>query len=314
MDCDPYFDNVVLLLHNDSFAFADSSSYDHAVAIHNGSLNVLFDSAVKKFGAGSANFPYGVSTLKISDAPEFDFSTGDWTVEVFAYLDSAHATFLRPIIQKRSATGAGDNAYPYALRIGPIGNTRLLATGTDLLTNVIYDLDGGDISALYNTWAHIALTRYGNVFTLWLNGASAATVTNAGILDNHACDLMVGGWEDVGYNFGGQLDEVRITKGLARYTAPFTPPTEAFKDRQCRPNDFEPVRWIRFGRAIRLPHVLGGEGKFQNERTMIEAFVKEAQGAAVFARYALDCPNNDSDIQVDITSAEVSSQPHDSTT
>lgn len=312
MDCDPYFDNVVLLLHNDTFAFADDSSYGHTVQLFPNSLDVLLDTSIKKFGAGSANFPFGTSTMVVAHGTELDFSTGDWTVETWAYLNSGHAAFERPIIQKRAATGAGDNAYAYIVHINSAGH--LLAAGTDSLTNSIYNLDGGDISALYNTWAHVALTRHGNVFTLWLNGASAATVTNAGVLDNHAYDLMIGGWENVGQNFGGQLDDVRLTKGVARYTAPFTPPTAAFQDRQCRPNDFEPARWIKFGRALRLPHVLGGDGKFQNERLAIQTFVNEAQGAAVFARYALDCPNNDGDIQVDITSAEVSAQPHDSTT
>lgn len=311
MDCDQYFDEVVLLLHNDSFAFADSSTYDHIVQLYPSSLNVLFDSVVKKFGAGSANFPFGTSTMVVPDGPEFDFSTGDWTVELWAYLDSGHAGFQRPLIGKRAATGGPtDSTYPYRIRIDDTG--ALLSDGTDSGATSVFSLAGGDISAFYNTWAHIALTRFGSVFTLWFNGASAATATNASAIDNSLFELLIGGRKAVGENFGGQIDDVRLTKGIARYTAPFTPPTVAFEDRACRPNDFEPARWIRFGRALRLPHVLGGEGKFQNERTAIKAFVAEAQGDAVFARYALDSPNNDSDIQVDITHAAVSSQPHDS--
>lgn len=313
MDCDPDFDKVVLLLHNDTFAFEDSSSYGHTVSLYSSSLDVGLDTTTKKFGAGSAYFPSGVSTITIPDAPEFDFSTGDWTVEVWPYLGSAHAGARRPIVEKRAATGGSDdNVFPYNIRIDEAGH--LFASGTDASTFTVYNLDGGDISAHYNTWRHVALTRHGDVFTLWFNGNSVATATDSRVLSNNPYEVMIGGRKAVSDNFGAQIDEIRLTKGLARYTAPFMPPTAAFPDRLCQPNDLEPARWVKFGRAIRLPHVLGGDGKFQNERAAIKAFVAEAQGAAVFARYALDCPNNDGDIQVDITSAEVSAQPHDSTT
>lgn len=72
--------------------------------------------------------------------------------------------------------------------------------------------------------------------------------------------------------------------------------------------------WVRFARALRLPRVLGGKfrSKFGNERSMIKAFVTEAQTSRVFARYANSAPHVDANIQVDIASASVSAQPHDS--
>lgn len=72
--------------------------------------------------------------------------------------------------------------------------------------------------------------------------------------------------------------------------------------------------WIRFARVIRLPRVLGSKfrSKFGNERSMIKAFVKEAQTNRVFARYANSAPHVDANIQVDIASTSASAQPHDS--
>lgn len=72
--------------------------------------------------------------------------------------------------------------------------------------------------------------------------------------------------------------------------------------------------WVRFARAIRLPRVLGGKFRsaFGNERSMIKAFETEAQTNRVFARYSNSAPHNKANIQVDITSASASAQPHDS--
>lgn len=72
--------------------------------------------------------------------------------------------------------------------------------------------------------------------------------------------------------------------------------------------------WVRFARALRLPRVFGSapRSKFGNERTMIKGFVKEAQTNRSFARYANGTQHVDANIQVDISSASVSKQPHDS--
>ena len=72
--------------------------------------------------------------------------------------------------------------------------------------------------------------------------------------------------------------------------------------------------WIRFARALRLPRVFGSKphSKFGNERTMIKAFVNEAQTNKVFARYANSTPHVDANIEVDIAATTVSVQPHDS--
>lgn len=72
--------------------------------------------------------------------------------------------------------------------------------------------------------------------------------------------------------------------------------------------------WVRFARVLRLPRVLGTKfrSKFSNERTMIKAFVNEAQTNRVFARYANGTQHVDANIQVDIASTSASAQPHDS--
>ena len=74
----------------------------------------------------------------------------------------------------------------------------------------------------------MALVRNGSAWALYVDGTSRATATWAGAVADMAVPINLG--RDPGYSrdFAGHLAQVRITKGLARYTAGFTPPTEPF--------------------------------------------------------------------------------------
>lgn len=77
-----------------------------------------------------------------------------------------------------------------------------------------------------NTWQHVALVRAGSTVTLYVGGTSRGTTTNSGTMgytNPTQGTLGLGGSTGLRY-----FDEVRVTKGVARYTANFTPPTEAF--------------------------------------------------------------------------------------
>jgi hypothetical protein len=79
-----------------------------------------------------------------------------------------------------------------------------------------------------NTWTHIAITRSGSTWRCFVNGTLEATATAAVTLYT-GTGLISSGANPVGDNsLTGYIDELRITKGYARYTATFTPPTAAF--------------------------------------------------------------------------------------
>ena len=85
-------------------------------------------------------------------------------------------------------------------------------------------------TALNNAWSHIAFTREGNTFTLWVNGASEGTATFSGSLYWSPPNVYIGSGNDSAPSyFTGYLSDFRITKGLARYTANFTPPASELK-------------------------------------------------------------------------------------
>jgi hypothetical protein len=65
------------------------------------------------------------------------------------------------------------------------------------------------------------LTRSGTTVTLYVDGVSQGTYTYSASITQQA--LYVGTGAGLG-SFNGYIDDLRITKGFARYTANFTPP------------------------------------------------------------------------------------------
>jgi len=75
-----------------------------------------------------------------------------------------------------------------------------------------------------STWTHIAIVRSGNTITLYQNGSSVDTYTNSTTINFSHSGLKIGSYWNGTLN--GYIQDFRIAKGLARYTANFTPPTE----------------------------------------------------------------------------------------
>lgn len=80
-----------------------------------------------------------------------------------------------------------------------------------------------------NAWTHIAVTRVGATFALYVNGVKEASTAYSGAMDaglTTARQLGIGLVESGdAWGYSGQLDDVRVTRGQALYTGNFTPPT-----------------------------------------------------------------------------------------
>ena len=76
---------------------------------------------------------------------------------------------------------------------------------------------------------HVAYTREGQTFRLFVDGVMAPTGTSASSLVTDSSYVTLGaGSHDNAFSLNGWMDEIRITKGIARYTTNFTPPTTPF--------------------------------------------------------------------------------------
>lgn len=81
-----------------------------------------------------------------------------------------------------------------------------------------------------NTWYHIAITRDANgTIRHFINGQQVNSWVNTYPLTSGSQNLFIGGIN--GYSsssLNGNIDEVRISKGIARWTASFTPPDHEY--------------------------------------------------------------------------------------
>jgi hypothetical protein len=79
-----------------------------------------------------------------------------------------------------------------------------------------------------NQWNHIAFTKSGSTVRLFLNGVQQGSNATVSSITVGGMNFTIGDWSNGGRPFNGYIQDVRITKGVARYTANFTPPTAAF--------------------------------------------------------------------------------------
>lgn len=216
---DPQFGSVSLLLHGNSSPVTDSSI--SIKTILNNATTV--SAAEKKFGASSLLFNGTSSYLTAPVSDDLSFGSGDFTIEAWIYASSASITTIGVIVDAR----ASDNLEHYVLFANAGGKLAFIST-----TNFSISSSG---SLPTQQWVHVAVTRSGQAVRLFINGAVDGSGTNAASIKQGAilgigAGRVSGTSNPNGYYFKGYIDDLRITKGVARYTANFTPPTAPFPD------------------------------------------------------------------------------------
>jgi hypothetical protein len=214
---DPEFASVSLLLHmdgsNGSTTFTDSGPNGVAVTANNGAAISTADS---KYGGAGAYFNGDTQSLSFADP---GLGTGDFTVEMWFKTNSS--VQYAQLIGNESAGLAG-----FTLLINndsETGGEMAVYRGGGL---VLYS-SSGDWSD--NAWHHVALTRSGTSVKLWIDGTEYGSGTDG---TSYSGSTWYVGRNEVysPRDFVGYIDDLRITAGVARYTAAFTPPTAAFPD------------------------------------------------------------------------------------
>lgn len=158
---------------------------------------------------------FGADTrLRYADSTDWHLGTGDYTIEFWVKPTAADLSGIHAIINQRSGNGQQWGLWDGRLLHWVNNITHLGYSGVTLAAGTAY---------------HIAFCRAGTALRSFVNGVLDTTLSGyTADLTDQAAVLAVGG-DATGYgqHFYGTLKDVRITKGYARYTAAFTPPTEA---------------------------------------------------------------------------------------
>lgn len=214
---DSSFSSVSVLLPfdggNGSTTFTDKSLTPKAFTAV-GSAQI--STAQSRFGSGSLLLSNAYISSPYNAA--FAFGSGDFCVETWVRPTSAPAT-VADIVGTNSSS---QNGWCLRLRdtLKPIAG--LSTNGSDYI-----GLEGA-LTIPLNQWSHLALVRYGNTATLYVNGQVSTTAAISASHFDPGAQLTIGtNLAATSWYFNGYLDDMRITKGGARYVSAFTPPSEA---------------------------------------------------------------------------------------
>ena len=225
-DGDPYFDKVTLLLHCDgadgSTTFTDNSRVVRAPTVV-GAAKI--GTAQSAFGGSSGNFTIAGSSIEYASSEDFDWKSASYTIELMAYITAYGGDGVGTPLMIGVADITGGILY---WGFGPNKSGKLTFyywSGTQTKFT-------GSSTIPLNQWVHLAMSFDGTSVRLFVNGAPDGTFAYSVAAPSSGSTPF-----RVGFSSGSEstpcaffCDELRITKGVARYTASFTPPAAPFPD------------------------------------------------------------------------------------
>lgn len=211
---------TVLLLHcdgtNGSTTVSDSSGSAHGNATITGSAQI--STAQSVFGASSLRLQSSNSDIRYSNNSDYQFGSGDWTVDFRVRADAVSGT---QAIYNFGLNGGGGRS----LAIYLSGTSIAVTQSTDGSAVAATNTFSASLSA--TTWYHVAIVRTGSVVKCFVNGSQVGSDVTAYTLYNSTSPLTWGSFQGTSF-LNGYLDEMRISKGIARWESSFTPPPEAY--------------------------------------------------------------------------------------
>jgi hypothetical protein len=164
---------------------------------------------------GSGYFDGSGDYLSIANNSNLTFGSGDFTVETWVYKTTANNGWI-----------AGFWSYT-----NPGNQSWALYDSSGYAFVIEGDQGAGDYailsaanSSVLNQWTHVAVTRSGSTWRLFVNGVQSATATYSGTLATPGNSLGIGVVENAPSSYNAYLSNLRVVKGTAVYTANFTPP------------------------------------------------------------------------------------------
>lgn len=210
----PSSGTTVLLLNFTNSGIYDATAKNVLETVGNAQVST----AQSKWSPTSMYFDGTGDYLITSPSTVNIIGTGDFTIEFWCYPSNTNTVF-RAIVASENYSSV-------------TGGWSIYQNGTGI---EIYLTSGALVTAasqlVASTWQYIALVRSGsasNNCKLYVNGTNVASATNTEDWTGQRIFIGDNNVTGTDYFFNGYIQDLRITKGYARYTANFTPPTAAF--------------------------------------------------------------------------------------
>jgi hypothetical protein len=209
--------NTSILTNMTNAGIYDNAMMNDFITVGSAQINT----SVKKYGTGSISFNGSTDQLN-SNSPNtnlYAFGTGDFTIEMWFY--AAGGSGSNTNLYDSTPSGGGVVA-PQIYIIGSPWTIRLYGGSAGPL------LDSG-FTVSTGTWYHLAICRASGNTKIFVNGTQqGSTLSDSNNYTNGSQRPVIGAWgSGSGNYFNGYIDDLRVTKGYARYTSNFTPPTSA---------------------------------------------------------------------------------------
>ena len=239
---DPEFASVVLLLSgdgaNNSTVFTDSSPLSLTGVVQ---TTAKISTAIKKYGTASMSFDGTGSGTTGSNVifthGDFAFGLQDFTIEGWMYFNSvAGDGGFGSLVTFTESTGLK------GVSLWQVGDRLRVRAGRSQV-GVLLDSIHPQTLAI-NTWYYVAVCRASGSLTVYLDGVGA-TAVDASAINMTNSDFAVGRahTDSAVSQLNGYIDDLRVTKGLARYTANFTPPIASFPSSTAGTGTLTPTTW-----------------------------------------------------------------------
>jgi hypothetical protein len=210
--------NTQLLLNYTNAGIIDSTADNVLQTVGNAQISTT----QSKYGGSSMYFDGTGDQIISPNNPNYFLISGNFTIECWVNLSGSAGSIAN--YSNGQSTNSNFSWEIYQLSASTIyfsifeGNTQYLASSTAFSLNV---------------WNHIAAVRNGNTLTVYVNGVAGSTtvsVANVGGNNPNGATLKLSGYNNLAGMITGYIDDFRITKGVARYTTNFTPPTSQLQD------------------------------------------------------------------------------------
>jgi hypothetical protein len=260
---DPYYNSTVMLMGGEPRGGTDYATFIDSAGVSNPTRGGFAGQSGKGPNASFAGAMNVNATSDYISTASIALGSSDFSIETWI-----NPTAGTSILTLFSSATAELGSASFVVWYNGTANTIIFNSASVLIT--------GSVSSLIGVWTHVALTRIGNVFTLYANGSNIGSVTIARTFTGSTIQINRGYGGAIS-GFVGYYANTRVVVGSSAYTGNFTKPTTPV-------TAITNTRWLlNYGNAVVVDKSAKGYGLVPNGTQSISTtVVKYGSGSVYF--------------------------------